>query len=159
MFITAETPGYPDVGAKGEGSHIEGICTNARNKGEHAEGKYNSSNIGTIHSIGIGTSNDDRKNAVEVMQSGEVYVNGIGSYNGTNPMSGTNDLKTIIDSKSVVSGVDDGTNWTSLTIDGTTKSISTGGGDSVWQSGSGSNSAVLKHAGCSASGSCSVAEG
>ena len=92
IFISSETEvtEYPDVGAKGDGSHIEGISTNALNKGEHGEGCYNKSNQGgtpatnTQHSIGIGSSHNDRKNAVEVMQNGDVYVIGIGGYDGTN---------------------------------------------------------------------------
>ena len=75
---------YPDVGAKAEGSHVEGISTNATNKGEHAGGRYNLSNYGTVFSIGIGTAENDRKNAVEVMGNGNLYVIGIGGYNGKN---------------------------------------------------------------------------
>ena len=42
-------------------------------------------NTGTRHSIGIGTSSTNRKNAVEVMDDGRVFVHGIGGYDGTNP--------------------------------------------------------------------------
>ena len=35
----------------------------------------------TIHSVGIGSSSE-RKNAVEVMQNGDVYVLGVGGYDG-----------------------------------------------------------------------------
>lgn len=81
--------------ASGIGSHSEGFHTIAQNASEHAQGKYNKSNsytdndktINTIHSTGIGTSNNDRKNAVEVMDNGDVYVIGIGGYDGTNPES------------------------------------------------------------------------
>ena len=50
------------------------------NPNEAAFGQYNLSNTGeepsgqTIFSIGIGTSNDDRKNAVEVRNDGTVYM-------------------------------------------------------------------------------------
>ena len=79
----------------GNYSHTEGDHTIAQNTSEHAQGKYNKSNsytdndktINTIHSTGIGTSNNDRKNAVEVMDNGDVYVIGIGGYDGTNPES------------------------------------------------------------------------
>ena len=73
-----------EINALGEYSHTEGICTNTTNEAEHAEGKYNISNTGTISSIGIGTSTSDRKNAFEVMQNGDIYINGIGQYDGTN---------------------------------------------------------------------------
>lgn len=82
--------------AQGNCSHAEGIDTIAQNQSEHAEGQYNKShktntvfgNAGnTIHSIGIGTGagsleEQDRRNAVEVMQNGDVYVDGIGNYDG-----------------------------------------------------------------------------
>lgn len=66
-------------------SHAEGIGTKTTNYGEHAEGKYNYSiasigdNKGTIHTIGIGTGEDDanRKNAVRVDTDGAVYLCGI----------------------------------------------------------------------------------
>lgn len=65
-------------------SHAEGIETITKNYGEHAEGKYNisiRSNIaaspqvfGTIHTIGIGTATNARKNAVRVDNDGAVYL-------------------------------------------------------------------------------------
>ena len=74
--------------AEGVSSHAEGIGTQTKHEGEHAEGKYNVSNatdwIGnTIHSIGIGTSDEDRKNALEVTTQGAVYMTGVGGYEGT----------------------------------------------------------------------------
>lgn len=74
--------------AKGYASHTEGSWTIAENEAEHAEGKYNKSNTGTkktIHSVGIGTSDTDRKNAHEIMENGDHYVYGIGGYDGKNP--------------------------------------------------------------------------
>lgn len=68
--------------ASGNYSHAEGYGTLTNNIGEHAEGKYNKSNPNTIHSVGIGTSNEDRKNAIEVMQNGDVYLVGVGNYTG-----------------------------------------------------------------------------
>ena len=74
------------------------------NDSEIAVGRFNkstktSNNYGdkgnTAFSIGIGESNDDRKNAVEVMQNGDVYVNGIGGYTGENP-SDSKDLATYL---------------------------------------------------------------
>ena len=73
--------------AEGDCSHTEGLQTQATNTAEHAEGLYNASHTGTRHSIGIGTSDTARKNAVEVMDDGRVFVHGIGGYDGTNPGS------------------------------------------------------------------------
>lgn len=92
--------------AYGSSSHVEGNSTNANsfashaegvgtyttsNIGEHAQGNYNVShhngNFGdagnTTHSIGIGTDYNNKKNAIEVMENGDVYVYGIGNYDGT----------------------------------------------------------------------------
>lgn len=80
--------------ANGQHSHAEGVDTVTSNTAEHAEGKFNKSNKAdgsfgsagnTLHSIGIGTSASDRKNAVEVMQNGDVYLLGVGGYDGKNP--------------------------------------------------------------------------
>ena len=96
-----------DCVASGENSSVEGSHTIAQNHSEHAGGKYNKSNKkttgtdadkaagSTIHSIGVGTSAINRKNAVEVMQDGKVYILGVGGYDGTNPEQAT-DLATIL---------------------------------------------------------------
>ena len=84
--------------ADGNASHAEGYNTRTRNNNEHAEGQYNKSNPGTIHSVGIGTSESDRKNAFEVMQNGDAYLKGIGGYDGTNP-SGAQTVKQVMDSR------------------------------------------------------------
>lgn len=85
--------GYKTV-VKGECSHTEGSWTTTSNNFEHAQGRYNLSHTSnnpyphasnTIHSIGIGTSDSNRVNAVEVMQDGKVFVKGVGGYDGTNP--------------------------------------------------------------------------
>lgn len=68
--------------AIGNASHAEGYYTKASNDAEHASGKYNKSNTGTIFSVGIGTSDTNRKNALEVDSSGNVYVTGVGGYTG-----------------------------------------------------------------------------
>lgn len=75
--------------AIGFSSHAEGEYTYAYNDAEHAQGIYNKSNEGTISSIGIGTSNN-RKNAFEVMNNGDIYIYGIGNYDGTNPNNSYN---------------------------------------------------------------------
>ncbi len=80
--------------ANGQHSHAEGVDTVTSNTAEHAEGKFNKSNKAdgsfgsagnTLHSIGIGTSASDRKNAFEVMQNGDIYLLGVGGYDGKNP--------------------------------------------------------------------------
>lgn len=80
--------------ANGQHSHAEGVDTVTSNTAEHAEGKFNKSNKAdgsfgsagnTLHSIGIGTSASDRKNASEVMQNGDIYLIGVGGYDGKNP--------------------------------------------------------------------------
>ncbi len=69
--------------ASGNYSHAEGDGTKATNPNEHACGRYNVSEGGTtIFSIGIGTSDDDRKNAFEAHGDGRIFVNGIGGYTG-----------------------------------------------------------------------------
>ena len=82
--------------AKGNYSHAEGKGTQTLNEGEHAEGKYNYSikaeeveideidtdaklSKGTISTIGIGTNNENRKNAFRVDNTGEVYIVGVDS--------------------------------------------------------------------------------
>lgn len=62
---------------------------------EVALGEYNVSNSRTKFSIGIGTSDTDRKNANEITDDGKYYIYGVGGYDGTNPDS-ANDLATEI---------------------------------------------------------------
>ncbi len=77
----------------GDYSHVEGGYTRTSNAYEHAQGLYNIShnydtsfgNSGnTLNSIGIGVSDASRSNVIEVMQNGDVYVKGVGSYDGSN---------------------------------------------------------------------------
>ncbi len=83
-----------DTIADGESSHVEGYNTQSKNKSEHAEGRNNKSNKSstifgdkgnTQHSVGIGTSGTNRKNAFEIMQNGDAFLYGLGGYDGTNP--------------------------------------------------------------------------
>ena len=96
--------------ASEEASHSEGYYTIANNKGEHSEGIFNVSNTGqgtdkqTIHSVGIGTSNSDRKNAVEIMQNGDYYMLGVGGYQGTNTKTQDATVKTV---REVINGKQD----------------------------------------------------
>ena len=69
--------------AKGNYSHSEGYRTITNNVAEHACGKYNISTQSsdsaeaTHFSIGIGTSDTKRKNALEVKQNGDIYIEGV----------------------------------------------------------------------------------
>ena len=78
------------VGENLDELHVEGYCNRVSNSREHAEGSFNVSNTGatedlqTRHSVGIGTSPSDRKNAHEIMANGDYYIYGLGGYNGTN---------------------------------------------------------------------------
>lgn len=86
-----------DTIANGGASHAEGSGTITQNNFEHAEGRYNFSNkedssnnwggYNTIHSVGIGNSNNNRKNAHEILQNGKHYILGIGGYDGTNAVT------------------------------------------------------------------------
>lgn len=69
--------------ATGIASHVEGFYNKVQNAGEHASGYWNASHKAsetkgdagnTLYSIGCGTSEDDRKNALEVMQDGTIYM-------------------------------------------------------------------------------------
>lgn len=74
--------------ASGENSHAEGLGTIANNKSEHAQGEYNKSaqaqtgatgtaaNAYSIFSVGIGTSDTDRRNAIEIHKNGDIFING-----------------------------------------------------------------------------------
>lgn len=107
--------------ANGGASHAEGSGTITTNNFEHAEGRYNFSNHepsgndwgdnNTIHSVGIGTSNNVRKNAHEILQNGKHYIYGIGGYNGTNVLDldgetvTAYDLATVINNKAELSDI------------------------------------------------------
>ena len=82
----------------GVSSHAEGLSTYTYNTSEHAQGQFNkahkvSNNFGdsynSIHTIGIGTDDDNRKNAVTIMQNGDMYLYGVADYDGTNPEEAT----------------------------------------------------------------------
>lgn len=74
--------------ASGQFSHAEGIYTFTTNDAEHACGKYNVSvQNKTLFSVGVGTTDNNRKNAVEVTTEGYAYILGLGGYDGTNVSS------------------------------------------------------------------------
>ena len=88
--------------ASGEGSHVEGIGTNAEGDFSHAAGVFtNTTNEGefacgnrnkstknvTVFSVGIGGQEQDKcdhLNAFEVNTDGDLYIKGTGGYDGTN---------------------------------------------------------------------------
>lgn len=154
--------------ALGIASHTEGIHTIANNVCEHAEGIYNKSNNGekaadnTLHSIGIGASDDARKNAVEVMQNGDVYINGVGSYDGTN-YADAQTLQEVINSQSGggVGKVDSESNGTGEIFNDYTNNKATGTnahaqGSKTTASGIGSHAEGYN---TTADGMCSHTEG
>lgn len=88
--------------ANGEYSFAEGQNTIANNRSEHAMGEFNESNKesdtfgdsgNTLFSIGNGTSATNRKNALEVMQNGDIYIY-IKDANGVEHKMCLNDLLT-----------------------------------------------------------------
>lgn len=97
-------------GATGSYSLTAGEKTFAQNSSEFAHGQFNVSSTGesddlkTHYSIGIGTSDTDRKNAEEVMKNGDHYVYGIGGYDGTNT-SASSTLQEVVAAKAESSDV------------------------------------------------------
>lgn len=70
--------------ANGDYSHTEGNNTKTVNAYEHANGQYNSSVSGsaifgdsgnTLFTVGNGTSDATRKNALDIRQNGDIYFN------------------------------------------------------------------------------------
>ncbi len=152
--------------ASGYGSHAEGEHATAQNEAEHAEGRYNKSNKSsntygdsgnTQHSIGIGASTADTKNAFEIMQNGDTYLYGVGGYDGTNATASTsNTLQNVVSGKqdTLVSGTNIKTvNGVSILGSG---NLDTG---NVFEAGTGEHSAVLRRSNSIASGEFAVAEG
>ena len=148
----------------GFSSHTEGRYTKSLNNGEHAQGSYNvshhvtdsfDSNAGnTLHSIGIGTAEDARKNAVEVMQNGDAYLLGVGNYDGVHIKGETNapsGLKTL---QETVNGKQDTlTAGQNVTIHNNTISVD------GYEYNSGNNSIITNGVSCITEGENSHAEG
>lgn len=90
--------------ANGEYSHAEGFRTKTFSFAEHSEGTYNKSydsevdSTRVIHSVGIGTQENDRKNAHEIKFNGDHYVYGLGNFNGTNSANAQT-LQEVVNSK------------------------------------------------------------
>lgn len=76
--------------AIGNNSHVSGTACIAFNDNEFACGQYNYSKLSgdsdakTVYSLGIGSSETDRKNSYEVKGNGDYYIYGVGGYNGKN---------------------------------------------------------------------------
>lgn len=70
--------------ATGYASFAHGLAVNTTLDYEVSFGKYNATGPRTAFSIGTGSSEDDRKNALEVSSSGNTYLYGVGGYDGTN---------------------------------------------------------------------------
>ena len=69
--------------AVGDYSHTSGVFTNTKNEGEFACGTRNKSTEDvTMFSVGIGET--DHVNAFEVTKEGDLFIKGAGGYNGTN---------------------------------------------------------------------------
>lgn len=73
-----------EKGSANNSAVLKGGNNQATKANEVALGNCNKSNSDTCFSIGIGTSDTDRKNAVEVKQNGDVYIIGIGGFTGSN---------------------------------------------------------------------------
>lgn len=71
-------------------THTDGYFTIATNLHEHASGRYNKSDDSLVQSrqtrfsVGIGTSETSRKNAIEAKANGDVYIYGVGGFDGQN---------------------------------------------------------------------------
>ena len=88
--ISSHAEGY-NTRASGDYSHAEGYYIITNNQSEHASGQYNVSSSAsttfghagnTLFSVGNGTSNSGRKNAFEIRQNGDTYLNGKLSITG-----------------------------------------------------------------------------
>ena len=83
------------TGTNATAAHAEGSYTIANNESEHAQGKYNVSdttNTGTLFTIGNGTADDKRHNVVAIYNSGDINIEG---KNTTNHNTGY--FKTTVD--------------------------------------------------------------
>ena len=78
--------------AKGKDSIALGTGLVTENENEIALGKYNISSGDTVFSFGIGTSENDRKNAVEIKKDGNIYIWSEGKYVCLNEIIGRVDV-------------------------------------------------------------------
>ena len=78
--------------AKGKNSLALGTGLVAANENEIALGKYNDSTDDTAFSFGIGSSESDRKNAIEIKKDGNIYIWSEGKYVCLNEIIGRVDV-------------------------------------------------------------------
>lgn len=78
--------------AKGKNSLALGTGLIASNDYEISLGKYNDSTSDTAFSFGIGTSDNDRKNAIEIKNDGNIYLWSEGKYVCLNEIIGRVDV-------------------------------------------------------------------
>ena len=93
--------------ANGTASHAEGKATVATRQNSHAEGQFNVSDGAAIHSVGIGTADNARKDAHRITLDGKHYIPGIGGFDGTKStedLNGEKDLATVINELESASG-------------------------------------------------------
>lgn len=99
---------YTSASINASYAHAEGGGTIASNTYEHAQGKYNATASSQIFSVGVGSAQASRKNAISVITgsgtvpSASIYIYGVGSYVGNNPQPGVNDLASVLASNSCV---------------------------------------------------------
>lgn len=146
----------------GNYAHSEGFGTVTYNIAEHAQGQYNISRTGnvetaylTISTIGIGTGEEDRRNAIEIMQNGDFYLYGVGEYDGTNILESKSLQQYFEDKEFVISAALNDLNERLLNVNASLNNLP----ENPWVLGTGAGSAVLKGSGSTASASHSVAEG
>lgn len=93
--------------AAGERSHAEGNFTHAAAASGHAEGEFNVIDMFAIHQVGIGTTNDTRRDAHRITSNGKHYILGIGGFDGTKEtrrLTNEKDLATVISELESASG-------------------------------------------------------
>ncbi len=109
--------------ANGDYSHAEGLGTITNNEAEHASGKYNNSTEGDqIFSIGIGSGDDDRKNAIEVHSDGTIFGEAILTTSGdvmsvtsTGKLADALTIKTLVDNMDYTADTEENKVFTGIT--------------------------------------------
>lgn len=72
--VAAHAEGYK-ARANGDYSHAGGYCTITNKVAQHVIGKYNVGKSNTVFEIGNGESEDNRSNALEVYENGDIGIN------------------------------------------------------------------------------------
>ena len=88
LGIAAHAEGYNTI-AVGNYSHASGFETVAASDAQTVVGKYNAispDHIYSLFAVGAGSSNEDRKNSLEVLQSGEIVIRWNEQYYSLNSM-------------------------------------------------------------------------